>query len=123
MRKCLQKGAPCFRAAEHRTQRGDRLGGDDRDAAALPGEGKGFLVSGGIVLAHGCERLVFVADEQGRPEVSLRFRLHLNWSPQERLKPGVLEHYADSSGQRRVGTGRHVQSQHLARLDQLIEGR
>ena len=99
------------------------MGGDDRDAAALPGEGKGFLVAGWIVLTHGSERLVFVADENGGPEVLLRRCLHLRRPPQERLQPGVFEHYTYSTGQRRVAAGGHVQGQHLARLDQLIEGR
>ena len=81
MRKRLKQGAPGFRAAEYRTQRGNRLCRDDRDAAALPGEGKGFLVSGWIVLTHGSERLVFVADEHGGPEVLIRRFLHLRRSP------------------------------------------
>ena len=58
----------------------------------------------------------------GWPEVFVRCGFHLRRPTQERLQPSVLEHDSDSAGQGRIGPGRHVQGQHFARLDQLIEG-
>ncbi len=56
----LEERAPGLASGEHRAERGDRLRGDDRDAAALPGERERLLVASGIVLADGRERLVLL---------------------------------------------------------------
>ena len=55
-----------------RPQRRNRLGGDNRDAAALPGQGKGFFIARWVVLAHGREGLIFVTDKDGGPVVGAR---------------------------------------------------
>ena len=43
--------------------------GDNRDAAALPGQGKGFFIARWVVLAYRSEGLIFVTDKDGGPEV------------------------------------------------------
>ena len=96
---------------------------NNRDAPALPRERKGFLVAGGIVLAHRCEGLVLVTDKDGGPEVVRGGFFHLRRPHKQGLEPCVFEHDADGAGQRRVAPGWHVQGQHLAALDQFIERR
>ena len=88
-----------------------------------PGEGKGFLVAAWVVLADAGERLVLVAEKDGRSDVPIGRGLHLRWPAQQRLEPRIFEHHADGAGQRGVGAGRHVEGQHLPVLNELIQGR
>ena len=117
--KRLDQGAPGLRSRQDRAQRGDGLGGQDGDAAALPAQGKGLFISGRIVLADRREGLVLVADEDCRPEVVIGPALHLGRPAQKRLHPGVFEQHPNGARKGRIGPGGHVQGQHLARLDQL----
>ena len=61
-----------------------------------------FSSPGGVVLAHGGERLVLVADEDGGPEVASGPAGGLGGPPEERLHPGVLQQHADRATERRV---------------------
>ena len=119
----LEERAPGLASGQHGAERGDRLRGDDRDAAALPGERERLLVARGIVLADGRERLVLVADEHGGPEVASGPAGGLGGPPQQRLHPGVLEQHADGAGERGVRARGHVEREDLAALDQLAERR
>ena len=119
----LEERAPGLASGEHGAERGDRLRGDDRDAAALPGERERLLVARGIVLVDGRERLVLVADEHGGPEVASGPAGGLGGPPQQRLHPGVLEQDADGAGERGVRARGHVEREDLAALDQLAERR
>ena len=93
------------------------MGGDDWNNTALPGEGKRLLVPGGIVLADRCERLVFVANENGGPEVTLRVRFHPCRPPEQGLEPGVFEEHAHGAGQRWIRSGGHVEGEDFPGLD------
>ena len=99
------------------------MGGDDGDHPALPGERKGFLVAARIVLADAGERLILVADKDGGPDVTGGGVFHHRRPAQERLEPRIFEHDADGAGERGIGAGGHIQGQHLAALDEGIEGR
>ena len=77
---------------EGSTERSEEIGlrGDDRDAAALPGSARNaFLVARRVVLPDGGERLVFVADEHGGPQVAVGPARGLGGAPQQRLHPRV----------------------------------
>ena len=87
----------------------------------MPRQRKRLLIARWVVLAHRSEGLIFVADKDGGPEVDARRLLHPGRTHEKRLQPGVLEHHAHGSGQRRVRPGGHVQGQHLAPLDQFMK--
>src|SRR5665647_1274718 len=53
-----------LRARKIRPQRTQALGRDNRDAPRLAGEGEELLVPGRVVLPHGREGVVLVAQEQ-----------------------------------------------------------
>ena len=91
--------------------------------AALPGERKGLLVAARVVLADAGERLVFVAEKDGRPDVAIGLGLHRRRPAQQRLEPRIFQHDADRPGERGIGAGGHVEGQHLAAVDEVIEGR
>ena len=63
--------------------------------AALPGEGKRLLVAARIVFADAGERLIFVADKDGRPDVAAGLALDRRRPAQQRLEPRIFEHDAD----------------------------
>ena len=84
---------------------------------------KGFLVAARVVLADAGERLILVAQKDGRPDVPARRCLHLRRPEEERLQPRILEHDADGAGERGIGAGGHVEGEHLPVVDELIERR
>ena len=99
------------------------MGGDDGDHATLPGEGKGLLVAARIVLADAGERLILVADKDGRPDVAAGLGLHRRRPAQQGLEPRIFQHDADGAGQRGIGAGGHIEGEDLPALDEDIEGR
>ena len=59
----------------------------------------------------------------GGPEDAPRPALHLGRPAQQRLEPPLLEEHAHGARQRRIRAGGHVQAQHLAAVDHLVERR
>ena len=82
-----------------------------------------LLVAGRIVLAHGGERLILVADEHGGPEVAAGLAGGLGRPPEQRLYPGILQEHADGASERRVRVRGHVEGEDPAPFDQLGERR
>src|SRR6185437_16965731 len=71
----LEQRPPAL-AGERLLERGDALGGDDRDAAGLARHAEEFFVAVRVVPAHGGEILVLVTDEEGIAVRALPLPLH-----------------------------------------------
>ena len=93
--------------------------GDDGDDAALPGERKGRFVAARVVLTDAGERLLLVTEKD---DVAIGLGLHRRRPAEQRLEPRIVQHDAAGAGKRRVGAGGHIQGQHVAVLDEVIEG-
>ena len=92
-------------------------------AAALARERERLLVARRVVLPDGGERLVFVADEHGGPEVAVGPARGLGGASEQGLHPGVLEEHADRAGERGVRSGGHVEREDPSVFDQFGERR
>jgi hypothetical protein len=94
---------------------------NDGDALRLPGQGQKPVIARRVVPAHGGEVLVFIADEDGGPEVPVRLLIHRRDTQQHGPLIIDLHHGADDLGERRVEGRGKVQAHDFARFNQLVE--